>query len=248
MGIDLVHLDNKYIRTKPLTKENLKQFNKNLINGIVKERLGLQNVNIKTMPEDELNRVLATKLQGRNNLSVTPGAVKDLIRFMKEHSPRTMFGITPVLVMFDGKDAEANSSHEVKNYFSKIESGGDYTAENSSGAYGKYQIHPVMMKELGISKAYLKNPNNQEKVMDQLIPKYESRLKKFDIPVTKENMFVLHNLGTTGGIRVLKGNYTKEDIKNMANNLPEGLDKTDTSSIVYNYSNRYKVEIPRKAV
>jgi len=61
-------------------------------------------------------------------------------------------------------------------------------------------------------------------------------------------MFVLHNLGTTGGIRVLKGNYTKEDIKNMANNLPEGLDKTDTSSIVYNYSNRYKVEIPRKAV
>ncbi len=232
--------------TKPLTKENLKQFNKNLINGLVKDKLSLQNVNLKTMPEDKLNRVLATKLQGRNDLSLTPGAVKDLVRFMKEHSPRTMFGITPVLVMFDGKDAEANTSHEIKNYFSKIESGGDYNAENSSGAYGKYQIHPVMMKELGISKAYLKNPNNQEKVMDQLIPKYESRLKKFDIPVTKENMFVLHNLGTTGGVRVLKGNYTKEDIKNMAANLPDSFDKDDEKSIIYNYSTKYNINIPER--
>ena len=215
-------------RTKPLTKENLKQLNKNLINGLIKDKLELQGVNLKTMPDNELNRILAERLP-RNNLSVTPSAVKDLIRFMKEHSPRTMFGITPFLVLFDNEDAKASdvSTSPVKDYFAKIESGGRYDAENDlSGAYGKYQIHPVMMKELGISKAYLQKP---------------------DIPVTKENMFVIHNLGSTGGIRVLKGNYTKQDIKNMARQLPDSVGKDDEKSIVYNYSNRYNVEIPKRA-
>lgn len=261
-NVDFIHLrENMYgyganglsrgtSRTKPLTKENLKQLNKNLINGLVKEKLNLQGVNIKTMPDNELNRILAERLP-RNNLSVTPSAVKDLIRFMKEHSPRTMFGITPFLVLFDNNKAEASSvktpSSPVKDYFAKIESGGRYDAQNEfSGAYGKYQIHPVMMKELGISKAYLQKPENQEKVMDQLLPKYKSRLERFNIPVTKENMFVIHNLGSTGGVRVLTGKYTKEDIKNMSKQLPDEL-KGDESSIVYNYSNRYNVEIPKRA-
>ena len=237
--------------TKPLTKQNLAKFNLELINGIVKDKLGIgRGVSLKTMPEDKLTSLLEGKLPGRNELSLTKNSVRDLMKFMKDHSPETMFGIVPILPLFDTKSAEANSNigHDaVKNYFSSIESGGDYNAVNASGAYGKYQIHPVMMKELGISKAYLKNPDNQEKVMDSLIPKYESRLKKFDIPVTKENMFVIHNLGSSGGVRVLTGRYTKEDIKNMASNLPEDL-RGDDNTIVTNYSTKYKIEIPKRAV
>ena len=155
-------------------------------------------------------------------------------------------------VVLQTQSANANTpksaNKDLKEYFSSIESDGNYSALNkSSGAFGKYQIHPVMMKDLGITKEYLHKPENQEKVMDMLIPKYQSRLEKFDIPTTKENMFVLHNLGSTGGVRVLTGKYTTTDIKNMANQLPSDLRDGTPTEIVTNYATRYNILIPRRA-
>lgn len=155
-------------------------------------------------------------------------------------------------VVLQTQSANANTprpaNKDLKEYFASIESDGNYSALNkSSGAFGKYQIHPVMMKDLGITKEFLHKPENQEKVMDMLIPKYQSRLEKFDIPTTKENMFVLHNLGSTGGVRVLTGKYTTTDIKNMANQLPGDLKNGNPQEIVANYANRYNILIPRRA-
>ena len=150
------------------------------------------------------------------------------------------------------QNASANTpksaNTELKDYFASIESDGNYQAHNkSSGAYGKYQIHPVMMKHLGITREFLNKPENQEKIMDKLIPEYQSKLEKFDIPQTKENMFVLHNLGQTGGVRVLTGKYTTTDIKNMANQLPSDLRDGTPTEIVTNYATRYNILIPRRA-
>lgn len=135
------------------------------------------------------------------------------------------------------------SEATVKQYFADIESsGGNYKAFNKgSKAYGKYQITPIMMKDLGITMRDLNTPAKQEAIMSKLIPKYQSRLKQFDLPVNKENMFVLHNLGMTGGIRVIKGNPTSEDISNMKNQL-HGKPKSTDNEIINNYAITYNLD------
>ena len=135
------------------------------------------------------------------------------------------------------------SEATVKQYFADIESsGGNYKAFNKgSKAYGKYQITPIMMKDLGITMRDLNTPAKQEAIMSKLIPKYQSRLEQFDLPVNKENMFVLHNLGMTGGIRVIKGNPTSEDISNMKNQL-HGKPKSTDNEIINNYAVTYNLD------
>ena len=135
------------------------------------------------------------------------------------------------------------SEATVKQYFADIESsGGNYNAFNKgSKAYGKYQITPIMMKDLGITMKDLNTPTKQEAIMSKLIPKYQSRLEQFDLPVNKENMFVLHNLGMTGGIRVIKGNPTSEDISNMKNQL-HGKPKRTDNEIINNYAVTYNLD------
>lgn len=135
------------------------------------------------------------------------------------------------------------SEATVKQYFADIESsGGNYNAFNKgSKAYGKYQITPIMMKDLGITMRDLNTPAKQEAIMSKLIPKYQSRLEQFDLPVNKENMFVLHNLGMTGGIRVIKGNPTSEDISNMKNQL-HGKPKRTDNEIINNYAVTYNLD------
>lgn len=108
-----------------------------------------------------------------------------------------------------------------------------------------------MVKELsskltGVNKETLKNPEVQEKAMDYLLGEYKDALDKWNLPNTKENIFVLHNLGITGGIRTLRGNYEPSDIRNMGKNLKDNMDKSSRNSVISNYNTLYNVDIPIK--
>ena len=133
----------------------------------------------------------------------------------------------------------------IKRYIADIESlgSGGYNAHNkSSGAKGKYQLTPIMLKDLGLTANDIKTPAQQEKVMSKLVDKYNRRLKKFKLPVTKENIFIVHNLGMTGGIRVLRNHPTKSDISNMKDQLPDDVGKTSDKEIIHNYKLRYNID------
>ena len=143
------------------------------------------------------------------------------------------------------------SDTEIADYFASIESGGDYNARNKgSSAFGKYQVIKSTLAEkakyLGISTKEARTPEGQEMVMHSLLSDYKSRLKEFDLPVTKENMFVVHNLGQTGGVRVLRGTYTGEDIKAMRANVPSDERSLPPKELVKAYTNRYNINIPPK--
>lgn len=145
----------------------------------------------------------------------------------------------------------SESDTEVADYFANIESGGDYTARNKgSSAFGKYQVIRSTLtdkaKDLGISTKEARTPEGQEMVMHSLLSDYKSRLKEFDLPVTKENMFILHNLGQTGGVRVLRGTYTGEDIKAMRANVSSEERKLPPKELVKAYTERYNINIPPK--
>ena len=143
------------------------------------------------------------------------------------------------------------SDTEVTDYFASIESGGDYNARNKgSSAFGKYQVIRGTLvdkaKDLGISVKEARTPEGQEMVMHSLLSDYKDRLKEFNLPVTKENMFVLHNLGQTGGVRVLRGNYTGDDIKSMRANVSSEERKLPPEELVKAYTTRYNINIPPK--
>lgn len=143
------------------------------------------------------------------------------------------------------------SDTEVADYFASIESGGDYNARNKgSSAFGKYQVIRGTLvdkaKDLGISVKEARTPEGQEMVMHSLLSDYKDRLKEFNLPVTKENMFVLHNLGQTGGVRVLRGTYTGEDIKAMRANVSSEERKLPPEELVKAYTERYNINIPPK--
>lgn len=143
------------------------------------------------------------------------------------------------------------SNKEIIDYITSIESGGDYKAMNKeSSAFGKYQILRGTMvekaKELGLSLHEAKRPEGQEQVMNSLLSDYKERLKQFDLPITKENMFVLHNLGQTRGIRILRGTYSDSDINAMRVNLPTQERKLHRSAIPKAYAERYNIDVPSK--
>lgn len=143
------------------------------------------------------------------------------------------------------------SNKEIIDYITSIESGGDYKARNKeSSAFGKYQILKGTMvekaKELGLSLHEAKRPEGQEQVMNSLLSDYKERLKQFDLPITKENMFVLHNLGQTRGVRILRGTYSDSDINAMRVNLPTQERKLHRSAIPKAYAERYNINVPSK--
>ena len=114
---------------------------------------------------------------------------------------------------------------EILDYFSQKESKGDYNAKSSiSSAYGKYQFLKDTLAEKarlhGMTVKEARTPQGQEELMRKVLKDYEARLRKFDLPITKENLFVVHNLGETGGIRAIRGTYTPEDVERMRNNIP----------------------------
>lgn len=166
----------------------------------------------------------------------------------KEPSIEGRFGLAKRI----GSKLNYNESDtEIADYFASIESGGDYNARNTrSSAFGKYQVVKSTLadkaKYLGISVKEARTPEGQEMVMHSLLSDYKSRLKEFDLPVTKENMFVLHNLGQTGGVRVLRGTYTGEDIKAMRANVSSEERKLPPKELVKAYTERYNINIPPK--
>lgn len=143
----------------------------------------------------------------------------------------------------------------IKDYIAKIESRGSsnpYNAKNpNSSAKGKYQFTNIMVKDLnqkrGITREDLKSPKVQEQAMEYLIGKYKEALDKWELPNTKENIFVLHNLGLTGGVKALRGTYEPSDIKNMASNLPADMDKSSMNAVITNYNTLYNVDIPLRS-
>lgn len=143
----------------------------------------------------------------------------------------------------------------IKDYIAKIESRGSsnpYNAKNpNSSAKGKYQFTNIMVKDLnqklGITRKDLKSPKVQEQVMEYLIGEYKEALDKWELPNTKENIFVLHNLGLTGGVKALRGTYEPSDIKNMASNLPADMDKSSMNAVITNYNTLYNVDIPLRS-
>lgn len=142
----------------------------------------------------------------------------------------------------------------IKGYIANIESRqaegiAKYNLKNpNSSALGKYQFtddtRAQLFKDLKMTPKDLKSPAKQEEAMTYLIGVYKDRLEKWDLPVNKENMFIVHNLGTTGGIRALRGTYTDTDILNMRGNLPEYLAQSNPYEVVKNYSMYYNVDIP----
>lgn len=170
------------------------------------------------------------------------------IKVSKEPSQEGKFGFAKRV----GSKLNYNESDtEIADYFASIESGGDYNARNKgSSAFGKYQVIKSTLakkaKDLGISIKEARTPEGQEMVMHSLLSDYKSRLKEFDLPVTKENIFVLHNLGQTGGVRVLRGTYTGEDIGAMRRNVSTEERKLPNDKLVKAYTERYNITIPPK--
>ena len=143
----------------------------------------------------------------------------------------------------------------IKSYIAKIESRGatnPYTAKSTtSSAKGKYQFTDIMVKDLnqklGITREDLRSPRVQEQAMEYLIGEYKDALDRFGIPNKKEHIFVLHNLGITGGLRALRGTYEPSDIKNMASNLTSYMDKANRNAVITNYNTLYNVDIPLRS-
>lgn len=143
----------------------------------------------------------------------------------------------------------------IKSYIAKIESRGatnPYTAKSTtSSAKGKYQFTDIMVKDLnqklGITREDLRSPIVQEQAMEYLIGEYKDALDRFGIPNKKEHIFVLHNLGITGGLRALRGTYEPSDIKNMARNLTSDMDKSNRNAVITNYNTLYNVDIPLRS-
>lgn len=169
-------------------------------------------------------------------------------KISKEHSMEGKFELAKRV----GSKLNYNESDtEVADYFANIESSGDYNARNKgSSAFGKYQVIRSTLvdkaKDLGISVKEARTPEGQEMVMHSLLSDYKARLKEFNLPVTKENMFVLHNLGQTGGVRVLRGTYTGDDIKAMRANVSSEERKLPNDKLVKAYTERYNINIPPK--
>ena len=138
---------------------------------------------------------------------------------------------------------------EILDYFSQKESKGDYNAKSSiSSAYGKYQFLKDTLAEKarlhGMTVKDARTPQGQEELMRKVLKDYEARLRKFDLPITKENLFVVHNLGETGGIRAIRGTYTPEDVERMRNNIPGTKAERNSlskSEVVKEYYKMHKV-------
>lgn len=138
---------------------------------------------------------------------------------------------------------------EILDYFSQKESKGDYNAKSSiSSAYGKYQFLKDTLAEKarlhGMTVKEARTPQGQEELMRKVLKGYEARLRKFDLPITKENLFVVHNLGETGGIRAIRGTYTPEDVERMRNNIPGTKAERNSlskSEVVKEYYKMHKV-------
>ena len=97
-------------------------------------------------------------------------------------------------------------------------SGDDNAAASTSSALGRYQflrdtwnrfagsagVPPVTEEVKGGKNDPRRNPEWQEKVLDQYIAASTAALRAQSLPITDANLYVLHFMGQTGGVQFLR--------------------------------------------
>ncbi len=170
--------------------------------------------------------VLST--QSKNLLSTDPskpdGPSLEIPKVIQQSMDGTLPNTKPALNLKKGGDFVSS--------LVKAESsvpGDPYKAESGTGAYGKYQMvkgtaQPFLAKMGKTWNDFKADPKVQDAVFAQHEKHLESRLKKFNLPVTPLNKWYVHNLGDTGGIKAAKGKSVST--KSLARNLPKGIKPT----------------------
>ena len=118
--------------------------------------------------------------------------------------------------------------NEVIKKVVKIEStSGSYkTKNNSSGAYGRYQIMPktakAYAKKLHISFSQWKKPANQDKIFEAIMRDNILSLKRNKIKISAFSLYGTHQQGASGFKNIIKNKkLTKRLEKNLRQNLPK---------------------------
>ena len=129
-------------------------------------------------------------------------------------------------------DGEIGAGNSYFNRIAGIESSDNYGALNKgSGAYGKFQIMPETQKEwagkLGMTIKEARTPAGQERVIRGITSQNARTLEKAGMPVNDFTLYMLHQQGATGGMNMLKGDFSKVKDINIASNLPGGGSKED---------------------
>ncbi|MDD5406148.1 MAG: lytic transglycosylase [Sulfurovaceae bacterium] len=132
----------------------------------------------------------------------------------------------------------------------KVESiTGDYHARNQkSGAYGRYQIMPqtakLYAKNLGIPYGTWKLPPNQDRIFQAILKDNIYSLKSNGIQITAFTIYGSHQQGAGGFAVIMKNKkLTKQIERNIRNNLPEKLRKTDSSRLAMVWKNYWQKEL-----
>ena len=131
--------------------------------------------------------------------------------------------------------------NDTLNYIAGYETPGSkdpYSAVNTStGAFGRYQFIPKYAKpyadKLGVTVDDLKaNPNLQDKAAALKLNDLKRELSSYNIPLTKQNMYLGWQQGAKGLSNLLQGkaNYNALDL-----NLPKGIDRTAPAFLNYWY-------------
>jgi hypothetical protein len=114
---------------------------------------------------------------------------------------------------------------DIANIYNAESSSGDQLINkkdkygNKSTAKGHFQFLPTTEKDIKerILPENTEIPLNELKKQAVLMNAYtnynEDRLKKFDLPITKENLYALHHEGPSGGLKAIKNQETPEGNK-----------------------------------
>lgn len=140
-----------------------------------------------------------------------------------------------------------NKFEVIVNKIVKIESiTGDYHIVNKkSGAYGRYQIMPqtakLYTKNLGIPYSQWKLPINQDRIFQAILKDNIQALKINNIKITAFTIYGAHQQGAGGFAVIMKNKkLTKQVERNIRNNLPEKLRKTDRSRLAMVWKNYWE--------
>jgi len=118
-------------------------------------------------------------------------------------------------------------------------------APGSKQAYGKYQFTKARAQEAwdlaGIKGTMVhgtQTPDQQDKMYAAHRDDLKKHLTTNRVPVTPDNVYALHQLGKAGGLRLMLGKTaTKDDLKNMLNNLSKA-DKIKYSDVMTPYNRK----------
>lgn|GEM_PF-4173317 len=112
------------------------------------------------------------------------------------------------------------------NYYARIrqiESGGNDSARNPSGASGRYQFMPATWKSLGLDAADIMNPEAQEQAVRRLTARnYAFLQKSLGREPAPYELYIAHQQGASGALEALQGDRSAQLTRNMAANNPFG--------------------------